>query len=175
MSYLVNPYMVIAPIVPITYTQSTQSSSVVYIEGVANKKIAGEQCVNSSSLLFGKKITNIQFRGQRQNTIGGNLSARHYASDNSIKYTYWTIVANNLPTSESWVNPAGQGQDDVNFIAGDFFGFEYHDSTDLYVVSYKGTPNTVFDGTNSIYIELNTSGGVTTDTTYDMCFTITVV
>jgi hypothetical protein len=166
--------MVSAPIVPITYTQSTQSSSVVYVEGAANKKIAGEQCVNSSSLLFGKKITNIQFRGQRQNSIGGNLHARHYASDNSVKYTYWSIVAQTLPTGESWVNPPSQGQSDVAFATGDYFGFEY-DDTDLYVVSYKGTPNTVFDGTNSIYIEVNHSGSATTDTANDMCFTITVV
>ena len=169
---VINPYR-FQP-VPIDYEQATQSSSVVWVEGGANKQIAGEQCVNSSSLLFGKKITNIQFRGQRQNTIGGNLHARHYASDNSVKYTYWTIVANNLPTSESWVNPAGQGQADVNFIAGDFFGFEYS-ATDLYVVSYKGTPNTVFDGTNSIYIEVNYAGSATTDSDYDMCFKITVV
>jgi len=171
-NFIINPYSFAA--VPITYTQATQSSSVVYIEGTANKKIAGEKCVNSSSLLYGKKITNIQFRGQRQNTIGGNLSARHYASDNSVKYTYWTIVANNLPTSESWVNPAGQGQSDVVFATGDYFGFEY-DDTDLYVVTYKGTPNTVFDGTNSIYIEVNESGSATTDSDYDITFTITVV
>ena len=166
--------MVIAPIVPITYTQSTQSSSVVYVEGVANKKIAGEQCVNSSSLLFGKKITNIQFRGQRQNSIGGNLHARHYASDNSIKYTYWTIVAQTLPTSESWVNPTGYVGSDEVFATGDYFGFEY-DDTDLYVVSYYGTPASRFDGTNSIYIEVNHSGSATTASTQDMCFTITVV
>tara|TARA_R110000751_G_scaffold192919_3_gene298474 strand:- start:74 stop:592 length:519 start_codon:yes stop_codon:yes gene_type:complete len=168
---IINPYTFASP--PITYIQATQSSSVVYIEGVANKKIAGEKCVNSSSLLFGKKITNIQFRGQRQNDIGGNLSAKHYASDNSVKYTYWTIVAQTLPTGESWVDP-GTGSSDVAFATGDYFGFEY-DDTDLYVVSYKGTPASRFDGTNSIYIEVNEAGSVTTDTTQDMCFTITVV
>jgi len=135
-NFVINPYTFAA--VPITYTQATQSSSVVYIEGAANKKIAGEKCVNSSSLLYGKKITNIQFRGQRQNDIGGNLHARHYASDNSVKYTYWTIVAQTLPESESWVDP-GTGSSDVVFASGDYFGFEY-DDTDLYVVSYFGTP-----------------------------------
>jgi len=153
------------------YTQTDGSGgSIVYVDGATVKPVAGEKCATTNSLLYGKKITNIQCYMHRQNSVSGTIYARHRASDHSIKYTYWSFAASTLPTSDAWLMDGSAGSEDTAFEAGDYFTFEY-DGSSQYVVSYFGSG---FDGTESYFTRSDGSGGMTDYTSNDIMFKITV-
>ena len=69
----------------------------------------GEYVVNTSSTLYGKTLTDVQFNikkatGGDAPAAGEVVRARHYNSSNTLIHTYWTKDATTLPTSFAWTS-----------------------------------------------------------------------
>jgi len=178
MSYLVNPYMVTTPVVPIDYEQMTGSNSCVFQDGTVAtaKKICGEMVANTSSVLFGKKITNIEIPLQRQDFPSSIVYARHYDASLTLLTTYWQKDANTLTTSMVLYGDGLYTGTDTAFQVGDFFCSEYANAGAKYVLSQHTGSGSVFDGSNSHFVSVDNSDTFTTSgTTDDTNFKITVV
>ena len=164
--------------VAVSYEQTSGSASCVFQDGsvATAAKICGEMCANTSSVLFGKKITNIQISLQRQNSPGGTVYIRHYNSSDEVVTNYWNISADSLSTSQTWYGDGSFSGTDENFAVGDYFCSEYADAGAQYVLTMRSDSGSVFDGSNSHFVSVDNSDTFTTSgTTDDTNFKITVV
>ena len=175
MSYLTNPYR-FAP-AEIDYEQEVGTQSCVFQD--PTQKICGEMVANTSSVLYGKKITNIQIPLQRQSTPGSTVYCRHYNGSDVLVETYWSRAADTLTTGMQYYGDGLYTGTDTAFAVDDYFCTEYANVGAEYVFTRKttgtGGETSVFDGTNSHFIDIRNDGTRdTSHTTVDINFKITV-
>ena len=170
--------MLVSPSVPIDYEQTSGGDSAVFQDGTVAvaTKIFGEMVANTSSVLFGKKITNIEIPLQRQDFPASYVYCRHYDASLTLITDYWNKEANHLTTGMIFYGDGLFTGTDTAFAVGDFFCTEYANAGAKYVLSQHTGSGSVFDGSNTHEIKVNNSGTITTSgTTKDINFKITVV
>ena len=118
----------------------------------------GEYVRSTSSKLYGKILTNIQFYLKKGTPeAGAKVYARHYSSSDILIHTYWEKLASDLPTSLTWTTETTLSGDTA-FANGDYFVIEYTKTDGTSAsgsVSTNRKDNTnanQWDGSNSGYI-----------------------
>ena len=175
---IINPYTFAS--VPVSYEQTSGSASCVFQDGTSpwalSHKICGEMCANTSSVLYGKRITNIQIGLQRQNEPGGTVYIRHYNSSDEVVTNYWNKTADSLTTSQPYYGDGLFSGTDQNFEVGDYFCSEYADLGAQYVLTTRSDSGSVFDGANSHFVSVSNDDTKNTSlTTYDTNFKIEMI
>jgi len=88
----------------------------------------GQYIRSTSSKLYGKTITNIQFYLRKDSPQSGSVvRARHYDEDDNLVHQYWTKDATTLPTSLAWTDET-TASGDTAYEDGDYFVIEYCES-----------------------------------------------
>ena len=144
----------------------------------------GEYVVNTSSTLYGKTLTDVQFNikkatGGDTPAVGEVVRARHYNSSNTLIHTYWTKDATTLPTSFAWTSETTLSGDTA-YAVGDYFVCEFTETdgtspTGFVKINRKANGSgTKWDSTNSGFINTYFSASNWTDTNRDIQFKITL-
>ena len=144
----------------------------------------GEYVVNTSSTLYGKTLTDVQFNikkatGGDAPAAGEVVRARHYNSSNTLIHTYWTKDATTLPTSFAWTSETTLSGDTA-YAVGDYFVCEFTETdgtspTGQVKINRKANGSgTKWDSTNSGFINTYFSASNYTDTNRDIQFKITL-
>ena len=139
-------------------TAQEQSSDAELQDLNSGAKGMGEYVRSTSSKLYGKILTDVQFylkKGTPQ--AGAKVYARHYNSSDVLIHTYWEKLASDLPTSLTWTTETTLSGDTV-FANGDYFVIEYTktdgtSATGSVSTNRKDDTNAnQWDGSNSGYI-----------------------
>ena len=139
-------------------TEEQQLSNAELQDLNSGAKGFGEYVRNTSSKLYGKILTDIQFYLKKASPqAGAKVYARHYSSSDVLIHTYWEKLASDLPTSLTWTTETTLSGDTA-FANGDYFIIEYTETdgttaTGAVQTNRKDSTNAnQWDGSNSGFI-----------------------
>ena len=139
-------------------TEEQQLSNAELQDLNSGAKGMGEYVRSTSSKLYGKILTDIQFYLKKASPqAGAKVYARHYNSSDVLIHTYWEKLASDLPTSLTWTTETTLSGDTA-FANGDYFIIEYTETdgttaTGAVQTNRKDSTNAnQWDGSNSGFI-----------------------
>ena len=145
-----------------TYLQDQRNNA----SDPSSTSIISERITDSSSLLFGKTISDVKLYLYNPLSNTGTATCGLFSSAGVLKHTFWTIDMATLPTTDTGLQQGTMIPYTSLTIAGDCIGIKT-DSASTIKCPVQLTD--VFDGTASTWA----NNGVP-NTSYDLAFSITV-
>ena len=145
-----------------TYTQALSNNQ----SDPNSSSIISEKIINSDSVFYNVAIVDVQFYIYNHYETTGTVTCGLFASDGTLKHTFWTMDIASLPTSADGLQQGTMSAYTSATIAGDCIGIKT-DSANKVKMLVQLTD--VFDGVNTAWANNGTE-----ETDYDCAFSITV-